>query len=299
VLTNVRNTPIDGARRDFYALASHQGDHGSPYFAAFDGLSPWIDLAAWDATSGGSVRAHAAAYAARTHADLYANVPAGPVVLGGVAPGFDDFTNGWSQCVSRQLPRASEAPARDPGVLDGTIDFLKTKHAKGVVLQTWDDWTEGSFFEPSVSEGTAKIEQLQARLGDLYGEAQVSPNALRSLWHGYGQPRSCSGAQVPPHIALCGGPPSPPPPSCSAPVIQIPTANEPVGPAIDLKVVAPSCIVAMIAYIDAAQAAPAIHGASIDQWIGVTMGTHRLNVNGWDAQGNVFVSSSTTFTRTY
>jgi hypothetical protein len=300
IFASVRNTSIDGAKRDFYALASHQGGHGSPYFAAFDGISPWIDLAAWDATNGRTVRAHGAAYAASTHAELYANVPAGHVVLGGIAPGFDDFTNGWSQCSSRQLPRPGEAHPRDPGVLDGTIDFLKTKHAKGIVLQTWDDWTEGSFFEPSVSEGTAKLEQLQSRLGDLYGEAAVSPLALRSLWYGYGQPRACSAAHAPPNVALCAGTPTLPPAStCAAPAVQIPTQNESVGPAIDLRVTAPSCITAMIAYIDGVQAGPTIHATNIDQWIDVTMGTHRLNINGWDAQGNVFVSSSTTFTRTY
>ena len=62
-----KNTPIKGSTHDFYALGSRQGSGGVPYFSAFDGISPWIDLAAWGSTSGSSVRAHAAAYAAATH----------------------------------------------------------------------------------------------------------------------------------------------------------------------------------------------------------------------------------------
>jgi hypothetical protein len=232
IFAAVRATPILGVARDFYAVASHQGDHGSPYFAAFDGLSPWVDLAAWDGTSGTSVRAHALAYAAKTHADLYANVPAGRVVFGGIGPGFDDFTNGWSECIARSIPRPAEASPRDPAVLDGMIDFLQTKQAKGVVLQTWDDWTEGSFFEPSESEGTAKLEQLQTRLGELYGEAPVSTTDLHDRWTSYGQARSCSGRQAPPALRLCDHlPPPPPPPAVlDGGATTTPPGSPPPGP---------------------------------------------------------------------
>ena len=124
------------------------------------------------------------------------------VVFGGVAPGFDDFTNGWSNCATRQLPPVSEATPRDPGVLDGVLDYLGTKSAHGVILQTWDDWTEGTFFEPSVSEGTAKLDQLQADLATLFGETPASGAALHDRWYGYGQARGCGTRASPPAIEL-------------------------------------------------------------------------------------------------
>ncbi len=296
ILNTARSTKINGVTHDFYALASRQGSGGAPYFAAFDGISPWIDLAAWNGSSGTSVRAHAAKYAADLHAELYAGVPPGRVVLGGIGPGFDDFTNGWSQCVTRQIPSTSESAPRDPAVLDGMIDFLKTKGTKGLILETWDDWTEGSFFEPSVSEGTSKLEQLQSRLGDLYGEAVISSLPLRDRWVNYGQPHGCGGEKPAPVTPLCGGTgPAP----CSAPAILEPTASENVGAAIHLRVSAPGCTVAMIPYIDSKQVHATIQGAAIDAWVPVTPGPHALVVNGWDANGQVHVSSTITFDRTY
>jgi len=238
------------------------------------------------------VRAHAAAYAAVQHAQLYASVPAGKVVLGGIAPGFDDFTNGWSKCATRQLPPVSEAAPRDPGVLDGMLDYAKTKHMQGMILETWDDWTEGSFFEPSVSEGTSKLVQLQTRLGDVFGEAAVSPAALQHTWSSYGQPHGCAGARPSPQIDLCAA-------ACGPMQIAEPTAGEGVGPSIRLRATGPACIGATIAYVDGVQAHAAFTGNTIDAWIPVTMGAHVLNVNGWDANGTPYVSAKITFTRTY
>jgi hypothetical protein len=308
-----RRTTIGGSTHDFYALGSHQGSAGAPYFAAFDGISPWIDLGVWKSTSGKDVRAHAAAYAAAIHDELYAGAPKGRVVLGGIGPGFDDFTNGWfpPHCATREIPDSSEASPRDPGVLDGLVDYLQTKGTEGVILETWDDWTEGSFFEPSVTEGTAKLEQLQARLGDLYGEPSVSPLPLRDRWTGYGQPHGCAGAHVAARTALCGGggrdagsgKDSAAPDArggCSPPTVLEPTAGENVGPSIRLRVSAPSCIDAMIPYIDSVEATPAVSGSSIDVWLPVTMGKHTLNVNGWDAYGQVYPDPARiTFVRTY
>jgi hypothetical protein len=294
IFSVAKSTVIGGSTHDFYALGSHQGSGGAPYFAAFDGISPWIDLSAWGSTSGSTVRAHAAEYAASIHAELEGGVPAGHVVLGGIGPGFDDFTNGWSLCKTREIPSLPEASPRDPGVLDGMIDYLQTKGTKGVILETWDDWTEGSFFEPSVTEGTSKLEQLQARLGDLYGEPVASPVPLRDRYAAYGQPHGCAGLKPALRTTLC----SAPPPSCSAPTILEPTASEAVGPAIQLRASAAACITSMVPYIDAAPIA-AVSGSSIDEWVPVTKGTHTLYVTGLDATGQVYVSSQISFDRTY
>ena len=292
IFNHARSVTIHGATHDFFALGSKQGGNPGPYYAAFDGLSPWIDLANWGKTQGSTVRAHAAAYAALQHQALYASVPAGKVVLGGIAPGFDDFTNGWSKCETRQLPPAGEAAPRDPGVLDGMLDYAKQKHMQGMILETWDDWTEGSFFEPSVAEGTSKLVQLQRRLADVFGEAAVSPAALQHRWSSFGQPHGCAGAQASPQIDLCAA-------ACGPMQILEPTANENVGPAIHLRATGPACIGATIPYVDGNQAHAAFTGNTIDAWVSVPMGAHVLNVNGWDANGTPYVSAHVPFTRTY
>jgi hypothetical protein len=292
IFNHARSVSIHGATHDFFALGSKQGGNPGPYYAAFDGLAPWISLDNWHATHGATVRAHAAAYAALQHAELYASVPAGKVVLGGIAPGFDDFTNGWSKCATRQLPPAGEAAPRDPGLLDGTLDYAKTKHMQGMILETWDDWTEGSFFEPSVADGTSKLVQLQTRLADVFGEAAVSPAALQHTWSSYGQPHGCAGERPSPHIDLCAA-------SCGPVQIVEPTANENVGPYIHLRTTGPACIGATIAYVDGVQAHTAFSGNTIDAWLPVTMGAHVLNVNGWDANGTPYVSAHVPVTRTY
>jgi cytoskeletal protein CcmA (bactofilin family) len=203
IFNNVR-----AAKGDFYAIAS-----GSPstafigLFSAFDGLSPWINLGIWDGTSGSTVNAHAQAYAQRLHQNLIANVPPGKVVFGGVGPGFDDFTNSWSgPCQSRQLPRPSEAAPRNPAVLAGMIDYLKTTSIRGVILQTWDDWTEGSQLEPSVEEGPSRLVLLRQKLGELYGDAPdaAGDSALSARWQNYGQARNCGPSfKTPPQTVLC------------------------------------------------------------------------------------------------
>ena len=194
------------AKGDFLAVGvgspsdAFAGTATSPgFWAAFDGLSPWINLGVWDATSGATPYDHAFAYAQQLHAKLLAHVPAGKTVVAGVAPGFDDFENGWTPdaatglCTSRQIPRVGEAPPRDPAVLAAMIDFAAANGLHGVTLQTWDDWTEGSFLEPSVEEGTAKLVQLRQKLGDLFGDVQDAAGdaALAARWANYGQARNC------------------------------------------------------------------------------------------------------------
>ena len=277
---------------DFYTLGSHAG---SAYFAAFDALSPWVDPSYWwPHTAGSSVYAHAQAYAAAIHKDLFANVPAGHVVFGGAAPGFDDFTKRWGDCVERQMPVPSEGKPRHLDVLRGTIDYLKTKNVKGIVLSTWDDWTEGTFLEPSLEEGTEKIVTLRQKLGDLFGDAQNAGGdaALTARWTGFGKTFPCSGGPGTTHVpALCA--------SCAGPMVLEPTANESVGPAIHLRVSGGACLGSMIAYIDGVEGARALTN-SIDQWVSVSMGTHRLHVNAWEPDGTLHQGTvDVTFTRTY
>jgi hypothetical protein len=254
---------------DFYTI----GTHALPgWFDAFDALAPWVDPGyAWPHTSGPSVYEHARAYAALQHDPLLAAVPPGRVVFGGVAPGFDDFTMGWGACVQRQIPR-------DLDLLRGTIDYLASQSIKGVMLTTWDDWTEGSFFEPSVEEGTSKLVTLRQKLADLYGEPQdpTGDAALDARWRSYPPSNAC----------------------CAPAAVLEPTPNQSVGPSIHLRVAGPPCLGAMIAYIDSVEVARA-QTSAIDQWVGVTLGAHTLHINAWEPDGTLHMSTDVSFSRTY
>ncbi len=180
---------LDGARAqsgvDFYALATTLD---ASYFAAFDALSPWVNLGVWANAKGPTLHDRAFDYAKQMHAQLLAALQSNPgrVMFGGVAPGFDDFTENWGACQPRQIPR-------DPDVLAGQMDFLKTLQVRGVIAETWNDWTEGTELEPDVDEGPAKLLQLKQSLGALYGEPAdpSGDQALADRWSSFGQARSC------------------------------------------------------------------------------------------------------------
>ncbi len=186
---------LDAARAasgiDFYAMATTLN---GAYFAAFDALSPWVNLGLWGSAQGANLHDRAVDYATKMHAQLLAALPSNPgrVMLGGVAPGFDDFTENWGACQAREIPR-------DPDVLAGQMDYLgslvqtKTYDVRGVIWDTWDDWTEGTELEPDVVDGPAKLLQFKQSLGTLFGEAAdpSGDQALAQRWLGYGQARSC------------------------------------------------------------------------------------------------------------
>lgn len=201
-------TARNAVGHDFYAIGTIQSPTRAEYLAAFDALAPWVQLD-WSSTSGPDLRSHARAYAAGLHDTLYANLGLYPgrVVFGGVSPGFDDFTEDWGVCTERQLPPGQP---RDPDFLSGQFDYLQSRAAAGVILETWDDWTEGTEFEPDVAGGTAELVALRQRLGELYGEpADPAGDArLDQRWTQYGQARNCAGgsAAVPPDTSLaCPG----------------------------------------------------------------------------------------------
>jgi hypothetical protein len=304
------NTILANARaatgQDFYTVATHAP---ASAFAAFDGVSPWVDPGyAWPHTAGGTVYAHAQRYAAFQHDPLYAALPAGKVVFGGVAPGFDDFTMHWGGCDQRQIPTAAEGTPRHLDVLRGSIDYLRGKGAHGVIVHTWDDWTEGSFMEPSVEEGTSKIVTLRQKLGDLYGEAQnaAGDQQLSDRWVAYGKTYPCSGGvgsyNAP--AACSSAPVQPPPPpvttTCAPAVVLEPTQGESVGPSIHLRVSGGGCLTSMIAYIDGVEVERStLSPPSIDQWVGVALGARRLHVNAWEPNGTIHQTPDVAFTRTY
>lgn len=183
----------DAAGTDFYVIASSQNATQTAFFQALDGISPWVQLD-WASTSGSTVRAHAQAWAAGMHDPLYGAIAQYPgrVVIGAATPGFDDYTENWGGCTERQLPPGDP---RDPQVLLGEFDYFQAKGTTALVMETWDDWTEGSEFEPDVAGGTSMLVSLRQQLGGLYGEAAdpAGDQRLTDRWTSFGQARNCSG----------------------------------------------------------------------------------------------------------
>ncbi len=186
---------LDGARAasgiDFYAVGLTLA---SSYFGAFDALAPWVNLGLWASANGSDLEARATAWAASEHEGLVSAVGSWPgrVVFGGIAPGFDDYTESWGACTQREIPR-------DPALLQGEFDYLSSEKqsgawdVRGLVFETWDDWTEGTELEPDVVEGAAKLVQLRQLVGSLFA-APADPagdQAVAARWEGFGQARDC------------------------------------------------------------------------------------------------------------
>jgi MYXO-CTERM domain-containing protein len=201
----------DHGGADFYTLGtkSSSAATAATLFDAFDALAPWIELGVWDGASTTPVRTLAASYAQSLHQGARTAVASHPgrVVFAGVHPGFNDFTESWGACTARTVPAAGQGVGpRDPDFLDGMMDWVvSTGGFQGVLLATWDDWTEGSYFEPDVIDGPDRLVRLRNRLGELYGDAAdaAGETRLRDRWTGYGVVRGCNGT------TLTGAPPGP------------------------------------------------------------------------------------------
>jgi len=185
------NTLLQNARnrlnRDFYIV----GTTLTPsFFGCFDGLAPWVNVGIWASVTGATVYDRAYNWITDEHQKLLSEVKNfhGRVVLGGVAPGFDDYTKEWGKCVTRYIPR-------DPTLLDAIFDFLKANNIKGLVMETWDDWTEGTHFEPDVEGGPSLLLHLRQNIGKLFNETPdpTGDTRLVNRWNNYGQLRNCKG----------------------------------------------------------------------------------------------------------
>jgi len=183
---------------DFYTIGITES---SSYFSTFDAVGPWVNLGQWKEAKGSTIYQKALDWVALEHQNLLSDVHLYPgrVVFGGVAPGFDDYTEDWGKCHPRVIPR-------DPDLLQAEFDFLKSKNVVGVILQTWDDWTEGTHFEPDVVGGTSLLVHARQCLGQLYKE-KPDPQGdarLTARWESFGQARNCKGGThgVGPYIDL-------------------------------------------------------------------------------------------------
>jgi len=196
ILSSARNQ----VAQDFYVIGTTENPS---FFAAFDALLPWINLGQWADTSGANVTDHALAWVALEHAAIFDALSnySGRVVFGGASPGFDDYTEDWGNCKPRELPSPPDKP-RDPNVLDAEFEYFISKKIKGVLFETWDDWTEGSEIEPDVVGGPAVLLQVRQLLGKLFNEPPdpAGDQRLVDRWNNYGQARNCDGGShgIPP-----------------------------------------------------------------------------------------------------
>ncbi len=198
-----------GANTDFYVVGVNPDAH---FFEAFDALAPWLSTSSYNNAAGTSVYEDALAHTIHRHESLVEGVGAYPgrLVYGGLTPGFDDWTRDWSgPCEERQVP--TDSP-RDPELLHAQSDFFHgcgtdggcvsgvSHYAfRGFLGETWDDWTEGSHFEPDVEGGPDRLVRMRGLLGRVFGDVYpdtVGDDRLAARWNGYGQARNGIGGDA-------------------------------------------------------------------------------------------------------
>ncbi|MCA9238228.1 MAG: hypothetical protein KDA44_22300 [Planctomycetales bacterium] len=105
-------------------------------------------------------------------ANFYKYRAPGQDTAGGIAfPGFDDFyqEGGWGSGIPFEIPH-------DVGQTLATTLDLATQYASQIdflQLATWNDFGEGTMFEPTVETGFDYLLQLQQFTGVEYGEAEL------------------------------------------------------------------------------------------------------------------------------
>lgn len=94
-------------------------------------------------------------------------------MFGSFTAGFDDYTEDWGGCSPRVM-------GRNPLFVSATADYLNATGISHSLAATWDDWTEGSHFEPDVNDGTSMLVALKQGLGKIAGE-KSDPNGDSGL----------------------------------------------------------------------------------------------------------------------
>lgn len=172
---------------DFYTICTTPS-----LLTVFDAVAPWIDLVAWSMTSSSlPLYNRTLAWLELVYGPILTTVPAGRVIIGGLAAGFDDYTQSWGACQARTIPRHYD-------VMRAQLDYFTVHSIRQLFVYTWDDWTEGSQFEPDVKNGTMFLLYLRQLITLFYNEI---PNKdgdakLVSRWMNYPQLRNCTSINV-------------------------------------------------------------------------------------------------------
>jgi hypothetical protein len=173
---------------DFYTVCTTPS-----FLTVFDAVAPWIDLVAWSMTNSSlPLYDRTLAWLKLVYDPIVSStIPSGRVIMGGFAPGFDDFTKSWGACQIRTIPRHYD-------VMRAQLDYFSNNSIQQLFVYTWDDWTEGSQFEPDTTNGTTLLLLLRQSIASFYGEAQdIDGDAkLVSRWVNYPQLRNCTQINV-------------------------------------------------------------------------------------------------------
>ena len=173
---------------DFYTICTTPS-----LLSVFDSVAPWVDLVAWSMTDSRlSLYNRTYAWLDLVYGPLLrSGLPPGRVLFGGLIPGFDDFTQSWGSCQPRTIPREAD-------LIRAQLDYFSLHSIRHVFVYTWDDWTEGSHFEPDTRNGSSMLLQLRQSLTSFYRQ---TPNIdgddkLVSRWKNYPQLRNCTQIRV-------------------------------------------------------------------------------------------------------
>ncbi|CAF3202508.1 unnamed protein product [Rotaria sp. Silwood2] len=173
---------------DFYTICTT-----TSLLSVFDGVAPWIDVVAWSMTNNAlPIYNRTLAWMKLVYGPiLSSNISSGRIIMGGLSVGFNDFSQGWGGCQQRTIPR-------HPDLIRAQLDYFASHSIRRLFVYTWDDWTEGSQFEPDVTNGVQYLLLLRQSIASFYGETQNinGDNKLVSRWMNYPQLRNCTHINV-------------------------------------------------------------------------------------------------------
>ncbi|MCO6149169.1 glycoside hydrolase family 71/99-like protein [Flavobacterium sp. NRK1] len=164
--------------------------------SAFSGLNPkptfltlWYESADAGTNASGE---YSWVYQDNTHiSNFYANkLPTLNVGMGSAYPGFKDFyqEGGGGSAIGWTIEHNNGA------TLDATLAMAQNANLKYLQLITWNDFGEGTMFEPTVEFGYSYIEKVKAFAG--VQNASVSFNDISKLYNLRKQYKSNSGIQT-------------------------------------------------------------------------------------------------------
>ena len=193
---------------DFYVASRYAGFSGG--FSVFnfaDACWPWVGPSDWDSSTGATMRDRAEDWTRLRHDQVITEAASftGRVVMGSLFPGFEDWARGFGQGLDRDIPRAEE-------LVQGQVDRFLTDGITALQVGTWNDWPEGSQWEPrrvtsgslttkdgadppsDISAEGDELRWLTEQVARLYSETVTAAetDALVALWAAYGAPRGCA-----------------------------------------------------------------------------------------------------------
>ena len=173
---------------DFYTICYTKS---ADKMAFADAIQCWISVDVYNSAAGAGVT-KAYNWQVAKMATVIAALGAHPgrVILNTMSPGFSDWTKQWGDGVEREIPRNKDLIlGQAAGSWAG---------AGGHYLATWDDWNEGSVFEPDALDLGNPLRWITEALATLKSETYVETETqtLINLWVNYGVARGCPASEL-------------------------------------------------------------------------------------------------------